>query len=66
MAKNNGFAVVAVLSDLSEKAAANISRDIMRSKQKHASNGRGTIASGLMSNVGAMLQGGHKQIGGKK
>ena len=66
MAKNNGFAVIAVLSDLSEKAAANISRDIMRSKQKHTSSGRGTIATGLMSNVSKMLQSGHKQIGGKK
>jgi len=65
MAKNNGYAVVAVISDLSEKAAANISRDIMRSKQKHASGGRGTIATGLVSAVGNMLQGGHKQIGGK-
>ena len=66
MAKNGDFAVVAVISGLTEKAAASISKNIMRSKSKHAPSGRGTIVSGLTSMVGTMLQSGHKQLGGKK
>ena len=65
MAGKNDKAVVAVITGLTDNQAAQISKDIFKSKQKYAPSGRGTIASGLMSSVGALLQGGIKQIGGK-
>ncbi len=65
MAGKKDRAVVAVLSGLTSNQASQISRDIMRSKEKYAPFGRGTIASGMMSNVGTLLQRGHKMIGGK-
>ena len=65
MAGKKDTAVIAVLSGLSINQASQISRDIMRSKEKYAPLGRGTIASCPVSNVGALLQRGHKMIGGK-
>ena len=65
MAKDRDYAVVAVISDISSKQAAQISRQIMTAKATYAPTGRGTIASGLKSSVGAMLQSGpKKRIGG--
>ena len=58
------MAVVAVISGLTSNQAAQITKDIMRSKQKIAPNGRGTVASGFMSSVGSLLQKGTKKIGG--
>lgn len=58
-------AVVAVISGLTSNQASQISKDIMRAKEKHAHFGRGTIASGKHSGVGALLQKGTKRIGGK-
>ena len=58
-------AVVAVISGLTSNQAAQITRDIIRSKQKNASTARGTISSGFISSVGSLLQKGYKQIGGK-
>lgn len=65
MAGKKDNAVVAVISGLTSNQASLISRDIMRSKEKYAPFGRGTIASGKHSGVGALLQRGTKRIGGK-
>ena len=56
--------VVAVISGLTLNQAAQISKDIMKSKQKYAPSGRGTIAAGFTSSVGSLLQKGNKRIGG--
>lgn len=65
MAGKKDKAVVAVISGLTENQAAQISSDIIKSKQKYAPLSRGTVAEGLLSNVCSMLQNGIKQIGGK-
>ena len=65
MAGKKDNAVVAVISGLTSNQASQISRDIMRSKEKYAPLGRGTIASGKHSGVGALIQKGTKRIGGK-
>lgn len=65
MAGKKDNAVVAVISGLTSNQASQISRDIMRSKEKYAPLGRGTIASGKHSGVGSLLQKGTKRIGGK-
>ncbi len=65
MAGKKDHAVVAVISDLTRSQAAQISKDIMSAKAKHAPLGRGTIATGERSNVGSLIQGGmRKRIGG--
>lgn len=65
MAGKKDRAVVAVISDLTRSQAAQISKGIMRAKDKHAPLGRGTIATGERSTVGALIQGGiKKRIGG--
>lgn len=64
MAGKKDKAVVAVISGLTNNQAAQISKDIMKSKQRYAPSGRGTIASGLMTSVGSLLQSGTKRIGG--
>ena len=65
MSGKKDYSVVSVISGLTSNQAAQISRDIMRSKEKYAPLGRGTIASGKHSNVGALIQKGTKRIGGK-
>ena len=52
MAGKKDRAIVAVISDLTRSQAAQISKDIMRAKDKHAPLGRGTIATGGGSTVG--------------
>ncbi len=64
MAGKKDEAVIAVIANLTNNQAAQISKEIMRSKQKYAPLSRGTIASGLMSSVGSLLQKGNKKIGG--
>ena len=64
MAGKKDKAVVAVISGLTDNQAAQIAKDIMKSKQRNAPNGRGTVALGFMSSVGSLLQKGTKQIGG--
>lgn len=56
MAGKKDNAVVAVISGLTKCQAAQISKDIMSAKSKHAPHSRGTIASGLIKNVGSLLQ----------
>ncbi len=64
MARQKDYAVVAVVSNLTSTQAAQLSRDIMSAKAKCAPLGRGTIAAGQNSNVGALLQRGtRKRIG---
>lgn len=64
MAGKKNQAVVAVISGLTNNQAAQITKDIMKSKQTNAPLARGTATSGLMSNVGSLLQKGTKRIGG--
>ena len=47
------------------KPELQITKEIMRAKEKYAPQSRGTIASGALSSVGALLQRGQKRIGGK-
>ena len=64
MAGKREHAVVAVISDLTQAQAAQVSKEIMKAKAKYAPNGRGTIATGTTGNVGKLIQGGRKRIGG--
>ena len=64
MAGKSDKSVIAVISGLTNNQAAQISKDIMKSKQKYAPSGRGTIAAGFTSSVGALLQKSNKKIGG--
>ena len=64
MAGKKDNAVVAVISDLTQTQAAQMSKEIMKAKAKYAPHGRGTIASGLKSNVGSLIPSGRKRIGG--
>ncbi len=64
MAGKKDKSVVAVISGLTNNQAAQISKYIMKSKQKYAPYSRGTIAAGLTSSVGSLLQKGNKKIGG--
>lgn len=60
-------AVVAVIADLTDEQAAQITKEIMKAKGKYAPKGRGTIASGKKADVGDLLQSGkRKQLTGKK
>ena len=52
MAGKKDKSVVAVISGLTDSQAARITADIMKSKQRNAPNGRGTVASGFTSSVG--------------
>ena len=64
MAGKRDNALVAVISDLTQIQAAQMSKEIMRAKAKYAPHGRGTIATGLKSSVGNLIQNGSKRIGG--
>ena len=64
MAGKKDRSVVAVISGLTSNQTAQISKDIMKSKQKYAPSGRGIIAAGFTSSVGSLLQKGNKRIGG--
>ena len=66
MAGKKDNAVVAVISDLTNNQAAEITKEIMKAKEKYATHSRGTIAIGKMWNVGNLLQNGkRKQLEGK-
>ncbi len=66
MSKKRDNSVVAVITGLSSRQAANISRDIMISKQRHAPFGRGIISKGSDSVIGTTLGKGNKLIRGGK
>lgn len=56
-------AVVAVIGDLTNEQAAQMTKEIMKAKRKYAPKGRGTIACGKKSDVRELLQTGkHKQL----
>ena len=65
MAGKKDQAVVAIISGVTYNQAAQISKDIIKSKQKNAALARGTISSGFISSIAALLQAGHKEIGGE-
>ncbi len=65
MAGSKDRAVVAVISNLTSNQSAQISKEIMRVKEKYAPLSRGTIAAGTRNSVGAFLQRGQKRLGGK-
>ena len=50
--KNN--ALVAVISNLTQTQAAQMSKEIMKTKAKYTPHGRGTIATGVKSSVGSL------------
>ncbi len=62
MAGEKNRAIVAVLTNLTETQAAEISKDLMKSKQKHAEHGRGIISVTQESNVKKILRKGTKEI----
>lgn len=64
MAGKKDKAVVAVIANLTDNQAAQITKDILKSKQTNAPRGRGIVSTGLMSSVGLLLHKGTKQIGG--
>ena len=64
MAGKKDNALVAVISDLTQTQAAQISKEIMKAKAKYAPYGRGTIAIGVKSSVCSLIQSGRKRIGG--
>ena len=66
MAGMKNHALVAVLAGLTPIQAAEISQDIMKAKQKHAPEGRGTIAIGKHENIGTLLQRGQRKAIGRK
>ena len=51
MAGKKDKSVVAVISGLTDSQAARISADIMKSKQRNAPSGRGTITSGIVAQL---------------
>ena len=63
MAGKKDRSVVAVITGLTKCQEANISRDIMLAKQKHAPLGRGIISQGSSSSIGSRLKQGQKRIG---
>lgn len=64
MAGKKDNALVAVISDLTSTQAAQMSKEIMKAKSKYAPYGRGTVATGINSDVGSLIQSGRKRIGG--
>ena len=56
MAGKKDNVVVSVISDLTPRQAAEISKHIMTAKQKYAPKGRGTIATGKKQDVGHLIQ----------
>ena len=61
MAGKKDNAVVAVISDLTQTQAGQMSKEIMKAKAKYAPHGRGTIATGVKSSVGSLIQNGRKR-----
>ena len=63
MAGKKESALVAVISGLTSAQAAQMAKEIMKSTEKFAPHGRGTIAAGKTETVGRLLQSGlHKCI----
>ena len=60
---NKEYAVVTVISNLTNNQASKILADITKSKGKYAPLSRGTAAVGIMSDIGKLLCNGVKRIG---
>lgn len=63
MGKKKDYVVLAVISDLTENQAAELSKEIMKAKMKNVPDGRGTIASMSREKIGKALQTENKKIG---
>ncbi|MCD7715321.1 MAG: hypothetical protein LUI39_02570 [Lachnospiraceae bacterium] len=61
MAGKRNRVVVAVISGMTDTQAADVTKEIMKAKQKKAPNARGTIASGNENEVGGLLQQGYRK-----
>jgi len=57
------YAVVSVISNLTNNQASKILADIAKSKGKHAPISRGTSAIGSIFDIGKLLCGGMKMLG---
>ena len=62
MAGKKDNAIVAVIGDLTNEQAAQVTKEIMKAKRKYAPNGRGTIACGKKSDVSGLLQAGKQKL----
>lgn len=63
MAGTKDKAVIVVISDLTNEQAAQVTKEIIKAKNKYAPKGRGSIAFGDKSSVANMLQKGvHKSL----
>ena len=62
MAGKKDQSVIATITGLTSTQAANIQRDIIKSKDKHAPSARGTMVKGLIENVGSMLAAGVRNM----
>jgi hypothetical protein len=60
------YAVVTVISNLTNNQASKILADITKSKGKHAPLSRGTTAVGIMSDIGTLLCNGIKELGNRR
>ena len=56
--KNNG--VVAVISDLTNEQAAQLTKEIIKAKRKVAPKGRGMISSGTKEKIGLLINKGRE------
>lgn len=66
MAGKKDNAVVAVIGDLTDEQAAQMTKEIMKAKRKYAPYGRGTISSGKKQDIGGLLaKGKRKMLEGK-
>ena len=59
MAGKRDHAVVVVITDVTQKQAADIMSDAIKSKNKRAPQGRGIATAGKKTDVGKMLGDGH-------
>lgn len=59
-------AMVVVISGLTSNQAGQLTKEFTKAKEKYAPKARGTIAKGLMENVGNMIQGGYAKKSQKR
>ena len=62
MAGKKDNSVVAVIGDLTDEQAAQMTKEIMKAKQKYAPYGRGTISSVKKQDVGRLLAKGKRKL----
>ena len=64
MAEKNDKALVTVISGITGDQEAQMSKEIMKAKNRYAPNSRGTSSVGLISDIGSLLGKEVKKIGG--